>query len=294
MNFIKKIKNYKNIIANIVVVILIITNITFWQLFYYFGSSYLEITFMDVGQGDSYIIKTPDKLNILIDCGNQGKIDKALNRNLNFFENIDIVVLTHPDSDHVGDMADIIKEKKVKKVFIHDWQVTDNNLYRNLNEEINNSQIEKISAQKGEKFKIGCCIELFVLWPENIINRKVDDVNNFSFSFILKYKDFYMFAAGDLGQEIENQIIENIKNMPNISVLKVSHHGSKTSSSKEFLKKLNPEISVIQVGENDFGHPSDQVIQNLNSIKSQIYRNDFHGDVVILTDGSFLKVKSQN
>lgn len=264
---------WKSLLLNIGLLFLLGLNLISWYGFNYFGSSRLEVHFLDVGQGDSFLIKTPDKVTMLVDTGKPGTGAKKLKEALLPWERIDVVMGTHPDTDHIGDMTSIISKWHPDfLLFNDDHQASGGKNWRLLN---------------GDKLKLGCCVIIDIIWPE-VLNPKLDethDTNYYSLTFILVYGDFRMFAGGDIPTEVEDRLVEQGKAKGPIDLLKVSHHGSSTSSGINFLKALRPTVSVIQTGENSYGHPRQEVLANLNQIGSRVLRNDHHGRIIYKTNG---------
>ena len=157
--------------------------------------------------------------------------------------------------------------------------------YRRFKELVNKKKIKVIVVNKGDRLQIEQDVVIDILWPNNrnLISENV--LNNNSIVCKLKYKKFSILFTGDIEEIAERQILKEYKNnlqVLNSTVLKVGHHGSKTSSIQEFIDVVKPKIALIGVGENNkFGHPSDDVIKRLENIKAKIYRTDQMGEVTI-------------
>ena len=151
-------------------------------------------------------------------------------------------------------------------------------------------------VEAGQKINIENNLYFDILWPssDNIIAE--NSINNNSLVCKLKYKNFSMLFTGDIEEIAEREIIEKYKNNSDIlqsKILKVAHHGSKTSSIEEFIKKVNPRISLVGVGEkNNFGHPSESVLKILQDVKSKIHRTDLCGEIAMETNGNWIKIKN--
>lgn len=234
----------------------------------------LNIYFVDVGQGDCTLIKTPKGKNILLDGGEGGssKYDYGKNVVLPYLldrriSKLDYVMISHFDSDHVGGIISIIKEIKVNKVIIGKQFETCENYEEFLNV-IKKNKIQIQIVEAGDEICIEKNLSFYVLWPDSksMINENV--LNNNSLVCKLVYKDFSMLFTGDIEEIAEKSILEKYENNLKTDVLKVAHHGSKTSSTVEFLQKANPKYVLIGVGKNNsFGHPNADVIERLTNLR---------------------------
>jgi Metallo-beta-lactamase superfamily. len=254
----------------------------------------LEITFLDVGQGDSTFLKTPDGENILIDGGgrpeyNGSSFDVGQDVLLPylFYENaasLDAIFISHTDLDHIGGILSILDDVNVKRIFIG-RQVEEDENYKRLVYIANKKKIPIFQLSKGDAITIDG-IRYYVLSPSsNIINE--NPINNNALVFKMVYKNVSILFTGDIEKEAEDALIND-----NISsdILKVAHHGSNTSSQKNFIDKVNPKISVIMVGKNNYGQPDGEVVKYLKS-KSQLFRTDKDGAVIVDTNGTYIHIK---
>ena len=237
----------------------------------------LTIHFIDVGQGDSTLIITPMKQSIIIDGG--GSLDEnydvgkstllpyLLNRKIT---KLDYIIISHFDQDHVGGLFTIMEELQVKKVIISK-QGEDSENFQKFKKIVNEKKIKVIVVGKGKKIKIEKNLYIDILWPDNAKLISENILNNNSIVCKLYYDNFSMLFTGDIEEIAENQILESYKDkvqILNSTILKVGHHGSKTSSTQEFLDVVKPKIALIGVGENNtFGHPNDDVLERLKSLR---------------------------
>lgn len=247
------------------------------------------ISFIDVGQGDSMLVSTPKGKNILIDgggsrdeatfdVGRQTLIPYLLNRGIT---KLDYILISHFDSDHVGGILSVLEELKVEKVIICKQEENEN--YKKFKEIIKNKKIKVYIVKKGDKLKIEENISLNILWPKDE-RIKENAINNNSIVAKLNYQNFSILLTGDIEKVAENEILKEYKNsnILNANILKVAHHGSKSSSITEFLEKVKPQIALIGVGEkNTFGHPNDGVLKRLENLNTKIYRTDEKGEITI-------------
>lgn len=241
-----------------------------------------EVSILDVGQGDSSLIRLKNK-NILIDTGGNINYDISKNILIPYFKSvgikkIDYLVLTHGDYDHMGEAINLVENFKVEKVIFNCGP------YNDLEQEL-------IKVLDKKKIKYYSCIKelnidnnkLYFLQTKEYDNE--NDNSNVIYSELNVYKFMFM---GDASVTTEKEIM-NKYNLPDIDVLKVGHHGSKTSSSKGFINVINPKYSIISVGKNNrYGHPNKEVLENLS--KSKIYRTDQDGSIMFKIKNNKLKI----
>ncbi|MBA3047674.1 MBL fold metallo-hydrolase [Patescibacteria group bacterium] len=256
----------------------------FWLNFEASGD--LEIDFFDVGQGDAIFIKTPMGQNILIDGGPDDKIIDRLSENLAWWDKqIDLMVLTHPHSDHVAGLVDVINRYKVKKI-LYTGVIHDSPDYLTWLELIRDRGIPLVIIDRPQTVKLGEDCYLDISHPlESMLGKEVPNLNNSSIVVKLIYKETKFLFTGDIESEVEQELLEYKVDL-SADVLKTAHHGSDTSGTLEFLTAVNPRIAIIQVGaENDFGHPSLRVVKRLERMGVKIFRNDLDGTVKLISDG---------
>ena len=200
---------------------------------------------------------------------------------------LDYVIISHFDEDHVGGILTVMQELKVKKAIIA-RQFENSNNYKKFIKLAQEKKIKVIVVEAGDMINIEKDIKLKVLWPDskNKINENV--LNNNSLVCKLEYKNFSIMLTGDIEEIAENAILNKYKNnakILNANILKVAHHGSKSSSTEDFIKAVMPEIALIGVGkDNSFGHPSDGTIERLNKIKCKILRTDENGEIELFVN----------
>lgn len=239
----------------------------------------LKIYFIDVGQGDSTLIVTPNLKTILIDGGEEKNIlvNYLLDRRI---KTIDYIIISHFDSDHCNGLIEVIEKLKVRNILISE-QAYYSEDYTNIAKIINQQKINTVFVKQGDSLKIDKDVKIKILYPSK--NLEYEDLNNNSIVAKVEYYNFSMLFTGDI-EKSEQKILEKYKNTEEIksTILKISHHGSKTSSSEEFLKEVNPRIALIGVGKNNkFGHPNNGVLERLEKINCKIYRTDEMGEIQI-------------
>lgn len=248
----------------------------------------LKIHFIDVGQGDSCLIITPQNKTILIDGGGSTNSDFDVGESTLIpyildrgFTKIDIVIISHFDLDHISGILTLLQELRVGKVYISK-QIEDSSNYQNFLEIVNEKKIKVYEVKAGNRIHIEKNLYFDVLWPmDEQITTNI--LNNNAIVCNFHYKDFSMLFTGDIEEIAEKKILELYsKKLLKANILKVGHHGSKTSSTSEFINAVKPQIAVIGVGKNNkFGHPNDGVLQRLNDLNCKIFRTDINGEISI-------------
>lgn len=280
---IKSKKNNKCKIIICLLIVLILINF----IIYIFPQK-LRIFFIDVGQGDSTLIITPDKKTVLIDGGGSDSFDVGEKVLLPYLLDrrilkIDYVLISHFDTDHCGGILTIMEKVKVKNIIISE-QAENSENYERFKKLMINKKIRLIEVKKGDKIKIGRYSEFKILFPPSRLLSE-NPLNNNSIVAQFNYNNFKMLFTGDIEKLAEQQILKTEKAEIRADILKVAHHGSKTSSIPEFIKAVRPKIALIGVGKNNtFGHPNQQTIKNLENIKCRIYRTDLQGEIIIKID----------
>ncbi len=244
----------------------------------------LTVYFIDVGQADSILI-TNNNHNMLIDAGNNEDGEQVVNFIKDKkIEKLDYVVGTHPHEDHIGGLDDVINSDiQIEKVLMPKMQ-TNTKTFEDVLDAIQNKGLKITAPKKGDTYSLGdASLEVMT---DSIENKK--NLNLSSITLLMKYGNNSFLFMGDA--EKEN---EQTRQWPNVDVLKVGHHGSKTSSSQEFLNQTKPKISIIMAGVgNNYGLPKQEILDRLNNIGSKIYRTDESGTIIIKSDGCNLSIES--
>ena len=255
----------------------------------------LKIYFVDVGQGDSTLIVTPQNKTILIDGGGSvnSNFDVGKNTLLPYildrgFTKIDIVVISHFDTDHIGGIFTILKELEVKKVYISK-QIEKSENYKKFIEITSQRNIKVYEVMAGNRIYIENNLYFDILWPkDNQITTNI--LNNNAIVCNLHYMKFNMLFTGDIEEIAEKEILnlyDKNKYLLKADILKVGHHGSKTSSINDFLNVISPKVAIIGVGKNNnFGHPNEDVLERLKNLCCNIYRTDLNGEISIEVDNN--------
>lgn len=250
----------------------------------------LHITFCNVGQGDSIIIRTPEGADILVDGGPSPKVLDCLASHMPFWDNdIEIIYLTHPDADHLTGLIDVFEKYNVLYFGTSDAP-KDTEVFKQLNQYIAKEGIKKNFVYRGDSVKLSDGVTINTLWPTvEYTHSGEDDTNNYSLVQDLSYGNFHVLLTGDIPFQLLNSIMPTLSE---IDVFKPPHHGSKTGVDEYTFQHILPKTAVISVGKkNRYGHPNKGVLQILHEKNIPYYRTDLHGDVEIVSDGKTWKKK---
>ena len=209
----------------------------------------LNIFFLDSGQADTILIKTPEEQNIIIDLGSKDGL-KGVGQQIFWWDRkIDILIITHPHDDHILAIPQLIDKYKINKI-IFTGIIYDSPIYEEIIKKAQDKKIKLLIPQINQKILLGESCELDFLYPlENLKNKKIENINNSSIVNRLRYKNNYFLFMGYSEINVEKKLLEKSYELKS-DVLKVGHHGSISSSHQEFIKKINPKISIIMVGKN--------------------------------------------
>jgi competence protein ComEC len=251
----------------------------------------LTVTVMDVGQGDAILIESPAGQRILVDGGPSGRaISEALGRETPFWDKgIDLVVLTHPEEDHLNGLVTVLERYDVKEVLASPVE-SDSAAYDAWRGAVENEGAPYYEAAPGEWFDLGRGARLEVLGPPTEpVEGGEDDLNDNSVVLRLTWDEVSFLLTGDLETAGEEALLDEGADLRS-TVLKVAHHGSAYGTGEPLLAAVHPAVAVISVGaDNSYGQPSPRVLQRLED--SLVYRTDLNGRVKLSTDGEHLRVE---
>lgn len=288
----------------IIILVLFFAAFFVWRSVFSVGEfSFLEVNFFDVGEGDSILIKMPGQNQVLIDGGSNKDIVEKIAAEMPFFDReIEMVILTHPDKDHIGGLFEVLESFKVGKVLMPKiiGEKKEKELYVSFKKLVEKEGAEIIFAKERQKISFlhgktsvkddFVFPQFFILWPEENFESK--DTNDFSIVAKLSFGDIDFLFAGDAPEKIEQRLLaknfewEKIEKFDLESeILKIGHHGSKYSTGEYFLEEVSPELAVISVGKNSYGHPAPRVLNLLSKCDIEILRTDKNGDIKIISDG---------
>ncbi len=242
----------------------------------------LKLVFCNVGQGDGVLI-AKGTVQIIIDGGPNDKILDCISKHVPFWDRkIELVVLTHPHADHLTGLIKIFDQYEVQNYLANEVDLDSTKSYNLLKEKIKNENTKIIKPIIGSYFSFDGVIFKTIAPIESLIDA--NDLNTYSIVNKLTYGKFTSLLTGDI-QEPESDNLSTNNEIENIKILKLPHHGSDHGATDNLLSKVKPEVSVISVGKNSYGHPSNKIIEKLKSLGSKVIRTDEAGDVVIDTNG---------
>ncbi len=246
----------------------------------------LAVHYLDVGQGDSIFIELPNSETMLIDSGENYHGEGIINyiNDCGKYK-IDYLVATHPHADHIGSMSYIVRHMDIGEIYMPKVS-TSTRTYENLLDSISDKGLKIKSATAGTSILKETDLEIEILAPVNIYE---DDLNNCSIILKITYKDRSFLFTGDAEEKEFEEVYLNMS----ADVLKVAHHGSRTSTTEEILERINPEVAVISLAkDNEYGHPHKSTIKYLEEFDCDIYRTDKDKTITISTDGYNIEVET--
>ena len=252
------------------------------------NSDNVRVHFLDVGQGDSIFIELTDGKSMLIDASTaeygEGIADYIKD---NGYSKIDYLVATHPHADHIGGMQDVVEQLEIGEIYMPKAAAT-TKTYKNLVKAIKAKGNKINTAKAGNTIYSDSSLGIDILAPNS---DSYEEINDYSVVIKLVYGSKSFLFTGDAETLSENEITADVS----ANVLKVGHHGSSTSSSDKFIKRVNPEYAVISCGEgNSYGHPHKETIKTLNKYDVEIFRTDTMGTIIAQTDGESLEITDKN
>ncbi|MDD4989867.1 MAG: MBL fold metallo-hydrolase [Candidatus Pacebacteria bacterium] len=271
------------------ILILALANVFVWQFIFGLNppAGGLKVVFFDIGQGDSIFIETAQKHQILIDGGPSNKVVEKLGKQMPFWDKtIDLVVLTHSDYDHLRGLLDVLDNYQVENIL---WtgEKSEGKTFENWLLKIKQENANIILAKAGILVLAGKA-KMEILYPLELQKQDLVNNNKSSIAAKLSFGNTGFFFTGDIDRQAEQNIILQGGDIE-ANVLKVSHHGSKSATSPEFLANVQPQIAVISVGkDNKYGHPHQEVLSNLLEFDIKVLRTDLMGDVKIVSNGQNL------
>lgn len=248
----------------------------------------LRVIFLDVGQGASQLLISPSGRTMLVDAGNNNMEQQMLDYLRQFgVDRIDIMVGTHPDADHIGGLDAVIDHHEIGAIYMPKIQ-SNTKTFESLLQSIRSKDLKVKSAQSGLRLDWDDEVKVEMLAPVEVS----DDSNNMSAVLKVSYGGTSFLLTGDAERESEKAMMASGKDL-RADVLLVGHHGSKSSTSLSFLQQVSPKFAVIQVGDNSYGHPKQEILNRLNKNGVQVYRNDLQGTIEIASDGQNYEITTE-
>lgn len=246
----------------------------------------LTVHYIDVGQGDSTLLEF-EEFTMLIDTGNWNSTEAVDYLKQQNIDDIDIVVGTHPDADHIGQLARVVGEFEVAEVWMS-GNTSSSNTFLNALQAIEASGSDYVEPRSGDRFDVGS-MEIEVLYPDEITGA----ANEESISLRMTYGDVRFVFTGDAGIKEEQEMIDSGMDLE-AEILHLGHHGSNTSTSTPFLKAVGPEIAIYSAGaDNSYGHPHAEVIAAAENEGAEVFGTDVNGTIIVKTDGKSYSVETQ-
>lgn len=285
----------KNRIISAALVLLLIANVFVWHIFFTSGHKFLTVAVLDIGQGDSIFIEAPNGRQVIFDGGPNGKILSELSGVMPFYDrSIDMIVVTNPDQDHFAGFIDLLERYKVAQV-IEPGTVSKSAIYQEFEKSVRDEGAKKLLAKRGMRIMLDPehLVYIDILFPDKPL-EEVQKLSSNDGSIVarLVYGDTSFMLTGDTTAKTEHYLVGLDGDTLKSTVLKVAHHGSKTSSSEEFVKEVLPEYAAISDGrENKYGHPNRETLDTLEKFKIKILRTDLQGRIVFESDGKKVEIK---
>jgi len=287
------------------VLLLVAFNYLAWQeVFRLVSPGYLSVNFLDVGQGDAGFIETPEGYQILIDGGPGSVVIEKLGKLMPFWDKtIDVVILTHPEKDHMQGILEVLQKYKVK-YFLWTGVIKDDAENKKLTSLLEKAKIrlnflanlsgnfatEVLAVDKNTRIYAGDVLINIVYPLDNLAGKEIKNSSNDTCIVAkLNYGEDSFLFTGDVDFKNETKLIQSGRDI-SADVLKVAHHGSKYSTSDLFIKAVNPSYAVIEVGKNSYGHPTPEVLQRLEKFGIKIFRTDRDGDIEFISDGETISL----
>lgn len=250
----------------------------------------VNITFLDIGQGDATFIEFADGQQMLIDCAIDGRVLESLAGVMPFFDKtLDYLVITHPDKDHYGGCEDVLERFEVSTIIYNGFRRENNSTWRSFWDAIVEEQAEYVGIDVANIWEIASSTITF-LYPDheiavdpNIPNEK-KEANNNDMSIVMKlsYGEMDVLFTGDAEEALEQYLVYAYGDVLDVEILKMGHHGSARSSIEEFIEVVTPEEAIASAGEgNRYGHPSPRAIKRLERAGAHIWRTDTQGDIMV-------------
>lgn len=251
----------------------------------------LHVWFCDVGQGDAIFIRTPQRHDVLVDGGPDNKVLGCLSQAMPFWDRtIELMVLTHPQADHLTGLVEVLRRFKVQKILATN-AVADTAIFRFWKGELAQAEVQgtvRYFPQKDEVIGLGA-VKMAVVWPDdgNSFGNFAGDLNETAIVIKLVYGDVCLWLTSDVPYHILERVITG-----SCGVFKVAHHGSKTGTSPALLNIIRPQLAVILVGaKNSYGHPAGEILQFLADQQIKTLRTDLAGEIEVVSDGKSWRLK---
>lgn len=249
------------------------------------GKGYLTFAALDIGQGDALYIESPTGVQVLVDSGPGSALLRALPEVMPALDrSLDAVVATHPDADHIGGFVELLQRYEVG-AFVEPGMYKDTATAKKLSKEVDDQKIPRVIARRGMTMDLGGGAVLEVLYPDrDVSNIGGDKANEGGIVMRLTYGESTVLMMADVGAGVEAHLLP-LGDLES-DIVKVGHHGSRFSSSDAFIQEVSPDVAVISVGKNSYGHPTPQTLSVLKKYGADILRTDQNGTIRCTSDGA--------
>lgn len=253
----------------------------------------LTVAFLAVGQGDAIFIEAPNGVQLLIDGGPDARVVRELSRLMPFYDrSLDVVLATHPDADHIGGLPDVLERYEVSAVVQSGFE-KESGIYESLLQLTEVERAQRLIARRGLRLWLDEShgIYLDILFPDRNFTD-VDDANAASVIARLVFGDSAFLFTGDAPQDVEHYLAWRNPEVLQANVLKVGHHGSDTSTARNFVGWVDPDYAIISAGaDNRYGHPDEEVLETLEQFDVEVLQTADEGSLVFTTNGRRLRLK---
>jgi len=281
----------KKNIHTILIGVFVLINVFIWSaVFADEKSGVLTVAFLDVGQGDAIFIEAPNGNQVLLDGGPNKKVLAELANIMPFYDrSIDMVIASHPDQDHIGGLPEILKRYDVD-IAMEPGVKHDTAVYKAFTSILESKKINHVLAKRGQKIILDEDIFIEILFPNLDVTNW--DTNDASIIARLVYRDISFMLTGDSPQKMERYVVSLDGEGLASTVLKLGHHGSKTSSSAEFVGYVSPEFAIVSAGnENRYGHPHQSVLDIVTDFDIPIFSTVDSGTIIFKTNGEDIHIE---
>ncbi|OHA89035.1 MAG: hypothetical protein A2741_02555 [Candidatus Zambryskibacteria bacterium RIFCSPHIGHO2_01_FULL_43_27] len=283
----KYLKEWKKWLLGALTLLNVIIWLSVWQLK---PKDYVQISFLDIGQGDAIYIESRNGNQVLIDGGPDKKVLEELSKTMPFLDrSIDLVIESHPDKDHIGGLPDVVERYRVG-AFLEPGVESANSVDDELKLRLKGKKVNGYLARRGMIVDMGDGSYLEILFPD----RDVSGLETNDASIVAKYvfDSTCILLTGDSPTKIEDYLVKHYGSGMKCDVLKAGHHGSKTSTGDNFINAVAPELAIISAGkDNSYGHPHAEVIERLQKAGMKILSTVEEGTIKITSDGEKMTVK---
>lgn len=273
------------------ILFLLLVNVAVWMAVSAPSNKVLTVSFLNVGQGDAIFIESPTGGQMLVDGGRDGAVLRELPKRMGPFDrNIDVVVETHPDADHIGGLPGVFSRYQVH-AFLSPGIPNDTNAALALDDAVKKEEgIQTIVARRGERIDLGGGVVADILFPDRDVSTY--ETNTGSIVMRLSYGDTSFMLTGDSPSEIEDYLVSLDGEKLKTNVLKAGHHGSRSSTDELWLKTLHPDMVIISAGKgNAYGHPHQETLARIKNEGAEILSTIDLGTIVFQSDGKTLTRK---